>query len=390
MGWIRTILGLSSRDTAPAPRQMIGFPLDGGLSFGGVTPNTSLGLSAVWRCLDILASISQLEWRELRGNLELPASRIVTRPQADRTRREWVSLVVRTLALYDVCYLWKVGGYDGEGVPIGLAPLDPAIVTPKTTSFFGYTDPSEYLVGNLTIPADELVILRRFPTPCVNEALAGVINLARTTFAAALAAERYSSRYWQSGGSPTTVLETDAVIGQTKADEMSDRWAQRRSKGPDYAPVLEGGLKAKDFGADPTTASAVEARKEHVADVGRYFGIGTRQLNAPAGDSETYNTTEGEGINLVTYTLANYIGAISDAITDQLPGGRRVLIDVTPLTRGTQLTRAQSWAIATGSRPWMDPEEVRDAEGLPPREIVLPAIATAGESPAIAAGGARA
>src|SRR6185369_7683770 len=124
----------SSRDMYSTPQRMIGFPSDGGLVTAGVTGTTSLGLSAVWRCLDILSNgVSQLEWVERRGNLDLPSSRLVVRPQAARTRREWTSLVVSTLALYDVCYLLKVGGEDSEGVPIGLWPLDPSLVQPIQT-----------------------------------------------------------------------------------------------------------------------------------------------------------------------------------------------------------------------------------------------------------------
>jgi phage portal protein BeeE len=123
-----------------------------------------------------------------------------------------------------------------------------------------------------------------------------------------------------------------------------------------------------DSGIDPTAASAVEARKEMVADIGRYFGIPTLLLNAPAGDSETYGTSEGQALGLVTYTLQNYINAIEDAITDQLPGGRYLQIEVDPLRRGTQYSRAQSWQLATAGKAWMTPDEVREEEGLPPAE----------------------
>lgn len=349
---------------------MIGFAPDGGLTAGGVTPLTSLGLSAMWRGLDVLSNgVSQLPWTEVRGNLELPASRLVQQPSAFYTRREWTSLVVSTLALFDYCYLLRVGGYDAEGVPLGLWPLDPGQVSPAQIDYYSFLPPTQYRVGQDVISADELVILRRSPTPCVSETFAGVLNLARTTFAAALAAERYASRYWQSGGSPTTVLETDARLSDPEAVQLSDRWRERRSKGPDHAPVLSSGLKARSFGADPTQESAVEARRELVADVGRFLGIPTAILNAPAGDSETYATTESQGVHLHTYTLSNYIGAIEDGISGELPGGRRLLIDPSKLTRGSSLTRAQVYQLATGGRPWMDPGEVRDAEGLPPREI---------------------
>jgi len=194
------------------------------------------------------------------------------------------------------------------------------------------------------------------------------MNLARATFAAAIAAENYASRYWQGGGSPTGYLTTDANLPDTVAQTLADRWAEKRRLGPDHPPVMSGGLKYEDSGIDPTTASAVEARRELVADVARYFGIPTRIVNAPTGDSETYHTSEAGNQDLVRYTLQNYIGAIQDAISDQLPGGRRMVMDVEPLTRGVQLNRYQAYQYALGSKAWLLPEDVRDMEGLPPVE----------------------
>jgi phage portal protein BeeE len=224
---------------------MIGFPLEGGLVPSGVSGTTALGLSSVWRCLDILSNgVSQLEWQEVRGNLELPNSRIVNQPESQRTRREWTSIVVSTLALYDVCYLLPVGGYDSEGVPLGLWYLQPNLIMPK----------------------------------------------------------------------------------------------------------------------------AVEARKQQVADIGRYFGIPTHILNSPQGDTETYSNTESGNQDLVRYTLQNYIGAIEDAISSQLPGGRGMKMDTWRLRSGTQLAQAQSFQLALGNKAWMTPDEVREMNGLPPVE----------------------
>jgi phage portal protein BeeE len=376
---------LARRDVMPAPTRMVGFPLDGGLIPGGVTATTALGLSAVWRCLDILANgVSQLDWIERRGNLDLPPSRLVIRPQSTRTRREWTSIVVSTLALYDVCYLIKAGGVDSEGVPLGLWYVDPNIVGPaETGDVWSLLPPSEYFVGGVRVSADQLVILHRSPQPGVDDALGGVIRLARTTFAAAIAAEAYASRYWQAGGSPTVYLKTDAALNPTEAQTLEDRWREKRARGPDYPPVMTNGISAETFGADPTQQAAVEARREQVADIGRYFGVPTRILNAPTGDSETYATSESGNQDLVRYTLRNYIGAIEDAISDQLPGGRRLVLDPWTLTAGTQLAQAQAYQLATGGRAWMTSEEVRDRIGLPPVEspdqLAAPAAATEGQ-----------
>jgi HK97 family phage portal protein len=372
------------RSAAPVRPTMIGVLEGGGLS-PGVTTTTALGLSAVWRSLDILANgVSQLPWREMRGNLELPPSRLVTRPLGSATRREWVSIITSTLALYDICYCLRVGGVDSEGVTIGLAPLNPQQVMATqmdVTSVLALSSPEQYFVGSSRLERDELVVLRRSPQPVLSEDVQGVLRLARVTFAAAIAAEHYASRYWQSGGSPTTTLETDMHLNDTEAGDISDRWAERRSKGPDYAPVMSGGVHAKTFGADPTQQSAVEARREMVADIGRYFGMPTQLLNSPAGDSVKYGTSEMDNLNLIRFTLQNYIGAIEDAISDELPGSRYMSMDVTQLSQGTQLARAQAWQLALGGKPWMLPDEVREQEKLPPQEMpeAEPAPVAAGD-----------
>lgn len=368
MGRVADLI-FGKRDSIGAPSSMIGFGANSGVQPPAISSTSVQGLSAVWRSLDILSNgVSQLDWHERRGNLELPPSRIVRRPQAERTRREWVTIVVNTLALYDVCYLLKVGGEDAEGVPMGLWYLQPILVTPVTQDVFTIDLPNEYYLVGKPIPRDRLVIIHRSPQPGIWDNIGGALNLARTMFAAALAAENYASRYWQTGGSPTTVLETDAVLRGITPEQMQERWRESRQKGPDYAAVLEGGLKAKAFGADPTAQAAVEARREQVADIGRYFGIPTRILNAPEGAQQTYHASEEANRDLVRYTLQNYIGAIEDAISDQLPGGRQMVMDTRKLTAGTQLATAQALQLLTGNKPIMTQEEARALIDLSPVE----------------------
>lgn len=273
------------------------------------------------------------------------------------------------MALYDVAYALKAGVGE-DGLPLDLIPVNPTLVAPavNVNDPLGILPASEYWVGATKVPADQLVIMRRSPTPGLDDATGGVIRLARVTFAAAMAAESYASRYWQAGGSPTTVLETDQRIPEPVAQATSDSWFNKRSRGPDYAPVLQAGLKARSFGADATAESAVEARREMVADVGRYFGVPTRILNAPTGDSETYSSTPAANMDLIRYTLQNYIGAIQDAISDLLPPGRRMVMDTKELTRDTLLNTAQAMTTFTGGKAVIDVDEAREYLGYPPAE----------------------
>ena len=336
-----------------------------------VTGTTALGLSAVWRCLDILSNgVSQLPWREKRGTLELPPSRLVQRPLSQATRRDWTSYVVSSLALYDVAYLWKVGGTDAEGVPIGLWPICPSYVTTLQTSspILPFTSPDEWYIGSMQVSRDELVILRRSPQPGLSEWQSGVLQAARIKFAEVLAADAFSSRFWQGGGHVNNYLTTEAALNDTEAMSLSERWATRRSRGPDHVPVMSSGLHLEQTGADPTQQAAVEARKELVADIGRYFGVPTHILNSPQGDSETYSSTESGNQDLVRYTLQNYIGAIEDAISDQLPGGRHLSLDTAQLRTGTFLSQAQAYQLLTGGKAVLAVDEVRTMLGFGPVE----------------------
>ena len=364
-----TDLIFGKRDSQPTAARMFGFGNDGGLMPSSITPTTSLGLSAVWRCLDILAnSVSQLEWTEKRNGLDLPPSRLVRRPQVERTRREWVQLIVRTTALYDVAYCLKTPERDAEGTPLGLLYLQPSIVIPKTVDVFTILPPQEYYVLGRVVSADDLVIFRRGPVPGLYDTVGGVMSVARAMFAGAIAAENYASRYWQSGGSPQGYLTTDANLPDTVSEQMSDRWREKRAMGPDYWPVLSGGLHAEQAGADATSIAAVEARKQQVADIGRYFGIPTHVLNSPQGDTQTYHSSESGNQDLIRYTIQNYVDMIGDAVSDVLPGSRHISMETWPLRAGTLFEQAQAFQLMTGGKAVMSVDEVRDMIELPVQE----------------------
>jgi HK97 family phage portal protein len=370
VGWLRDLFSPAERDNAE-PVSMVGFPTGGpsGVLPYAVSQTTALGLSAVWRCLDVLGTISTLPWSERRGTLDLPLSRLTRRPSAFYTRREWTQLVIRSMALYDVAYLLKLEPYDTEGVPMGLWPIPPQIVMPKAVDMYTLTPPREYTIGRTVISADNMVIIRRAPNPGIPDYLGGLLQVARAAFGGAIAAENYNARYWQGGGSPTTVLETEANLSDTQAAQLGNRWSQRRAQGPDHPAILSNGLKARPWGADPTTEAAVEANRDQVANIARYFGIPARMANAPSIDSQTYKNSEEENLDLLHYTLRNYGAAIEDAITDLLPGGREMRIDGTALTSAAQLSRYTAYNFAVGG-PWMSAAEAREAEGLPPQEMM--------------------
>jgi phage portal protein BeeE len=205
--------------------------------------------------------------------------------------------------------------------------------------------------------------------PGVPAHLAGILQMARNELMASWSADVYASRYWEHGASPVTVLKTEQDLTDGQATAIGERWRVRRSMGPDFPAVLSNGADAKPFGADISNAVAIEARREMTLEVGRLFGVDGRYLDVtPVGGSQSYSNINDDALTLERFTLGGVIDPIQDTISELLPGdyqqGRRMVIDMTPLTRPGMEARFRSWAIATGNKPWMAPSEVRGEEGL--------------------------
>jgi len=346
---------------------------------------SAIGLSAVWRCVTLIAdTIADMPWTEWKGDALLESSRLVRRPMATMTRRTWTWRMVATEALFNTAYCLHVGGRDTDGTPWSLLPLPPVTIRPYNADPWGLTDPYEYMVAGFSKPVsvDDLTIVRRAPFPGISEDLNSILELARRQFTAFVAADVHMARYWQAGGPTTTQITSDQELDDAEAAKMGERWVERRSLGTEYPAVFGKGAKAEPWGADPTSESAVEARADMTAQAGRYFGVPTRILNAPAGDSETYSNVENDAVDLLRYTLRGYMGPIEDAISTRLPGdyigGRRMEFDPARFLQGTLTDRAAAWvSLTTGDRPIADLDEARvRGFGLPARpqpELTAPA-----------------
>jgi len=336
------------------------------------------GVSAVRRCVTLIANaIAGQRWTEWDGE---PAqrlatvSRIVKRPAAVMTRREWVWRVIASMSLTDISYIYMVGGVDDEGIPGSLLPLPKEAIHPAGfVDPWGIFPPTQYSIAGIsgTVSGEAVIPMRSAFWPGVPPHLQGILQMARNSLMSAWASDAYSSRYWQAGGTPVTQISTEQELDNTQADFLANRWRDRRSMGPDYPAVLGKGAEAKPWGADVSQALAIEARRDIAAEVANLFGVASHYVNVnPPGSSMTYTNVQDEALSLDRFTLSGFYDPIQDLISDLLPEDRFMLIDMTRLTRAAQESRFRAWAIATGNKPWMTPDEVRIEEGLPPNETI--------------------
>lgn len=351
-----------------------------------------MSLNPVWRAVSIIAdTVADMPWQEWRGDVQLtPASRLVRRPYTFMTRREWTWRVTATLALHTTGHLLHVGGFDSEKTPWALLPIPPALIQPLQQDPYGLLPPTEYTVAGQRVPAEFVTVIRRAPLPGLSDQASGLLDLARRQFTAYLAADTHMTRYWVNGGPIVTQITLDQELDDGEGEVIAQAWADARAQGAEFPVVFGKGGKASGWGADPLSESAVEARKEMAAEIGRYFGLPTRLLNAPASDSQTYANVENDAIDLYRYTFRGYIGPQEDAISELLPGdyleGRRMVMDPARFLQGDLESRSRAWTplVQTGI---VSQDEARTigfglparGQDVPPQAAITAAVATGGD-----------
>ena len=323
-----------------------------------VTEHVALSVDVVFACVRILSDlVGDAAVGEYRGTERLNDSRLTLKPMASITRRTWLKKTTAIMALYNGTYLWRRFGRDFEGVPLTLEPVAPSRI-------HWLSDDKVYMDGAELDPAD-LVWIPRLAFPTLTRDLASVLRLAREAIAAAWAADSYRADFWESGGAPVYYAKSDQALTDPDAEKISDRIAERRNLYPGRPLVMGKGAELKTLGADLGDSGATEATSKVGAAIARYFGVPPWLVNVPTeAGSLTYANASAAGLDLVRYTLQpGYAGPIGDALSEELPGsyltGRRVVLDLRHLTRGTALEEAQGYQIATGNKPWMLPSEVR-------------------------------
>lgn len=328
-----------------------------------VTERTAASLDVVAACVQRLAgAVAGAKVGEFRGDEQMdPPSRLARRPMAGMTRREWLWNVTATMALYNVAPIRRVGR-DSDGVALSLVPYAPPRLSRVGDIIM--------IDGKEEANPDEFGYIRRCVWPTLSDDIGSILKLAREVIAAAWAQSAYSADFWENGGAPQVILATDQPLTDTEATTIRDRYTKMRRENPGAPVVVGKGAKPQPFGVDLGQTGVGDAGDRLLASLARYLGIPPWLVNVPtAAGSMVYSNTRDAGLDLATYTLADYTGPIGDFLSDELPGdyilGRRIDIDVSHLYRGTMMDQYQAYQIALGNKPFMSVTEVRRNLHLP-------------------------
>ena len=342
---------------------LLGHDLSASQWIVNVSEKTLLGVDVAFACVrlmgDIIAGSDVGEWD---GAQRLPPSPLVRRPDPDIGRWEFLWGLTATLMLYQRAWIQSA---DLDGTTIAIR-----YIAPSRVSDIG----GKLRVDMQEVPRSSMRLYRRAVYPTLGGSESEVMQLAREVFAAEMAAGAYRSDFWQQGGAPVTIITTDAVISSTTAEDIADKWVERRTTSPGRPAVLGSGADAKSFGADLGTEGANQAGDKLKASIARYLGVFPSFVNvASEAGPLTYSTVEQESIRLVRFSVQPYCDIVGNILSDYLPGDpitdRHAIINPDKFMRPDLLTWYTALSTASGG-PFITREEARVADGRPEEPLV--------------------
>jgi len=361
----RAAVWLGLREDAPASNMLPGITPGGGLTLEWVTADKALSLSAVFRAAQVLAtSGQQLSIDMERGGKPIPSPSLVKKPSLKQSRSAFVGESIISMALNGNCF-WKLNRTEPT------AEVNDMEVLPPEDVYVG----KDYETGRIVYSYKGKVLqpweihhLQFLRIPGKLRGL-GPIQAARADLKAALDTRDYAANWFTDTDEPTGILTSDQDLNAEKASRYSDAF-QRKG---DFAPkegkkrsirVLGAGLKYESLFLSPADVQFLESQQFSTTQIARLFGIpASLQLAAVEGTSTTYSNIEQDSIIFIRYTLMAYLREIEEAFTEITARGQVARFNLSALLRADTKTRYEAHKIALD---WMDDDEIRAIEGLPP------------------------
>jgi HK97 family phage portal protein len=196
---------------------------------------------------------------------------------------------------------------------------------------------------------------------------------AREAIGIALAAERYSARFFSGGASFDYALHTEHKVDETqlkilRASLMGRTDGTPGGRGP---LILGGGLKPAQLSVNPKDAEILKSRVFSVEEICRIFGVPPHMVGHTDKSTSFGSGIEQQGIGFVRYTLQRHLTPIAQEFNRKLwPTRARYFCEhiTAALERGDLKGRFDAYRVAlgrAGESPFITVDEVRRLENMP-------------------------
>jgi len=330
-------------------------------------PDTAFQVPTVWACVNLIAgAISSMPLETFRRSLSDPSSvpqrlpdpSLIVRPDEDMTQSEWIYMLA--VSLLSRGNGIGVIGRDSNAYARTNHLLNPDAVKIKVDDSGRIT--YRYTHNDRLIPSENVWHVRGLTMP------GSVVGLSPISYAAAtlgldLSSRQFASGFFEGGGIPKAVLESDRQVNQSEAVTIKDRvMATFRGREP---LVLGLGLKYTQIQVKPEESQFLATQQANVAQICRYFGVPAAMVDGPSGGGMQYSNTEQRALEFLTFTLGHWLRRIEDAVSALLPNGQFVKFNTHSLLRLDAETQAKV-DMQNVAMKKVAPSELRARDGFDP------------------------
>lgn len=347
-----------------------------------VTVDRALSLDTVMGCVRVLAdSVGALPLRVYRRagdsmseEWSAPVSRLLRdEPNPEMTAVDVWGLVVAWLALQGNAYLGK---QRVNGEVVALWPIHPDRVrVGREQGRRVYYIRGEDSATERRYQDRDIVHIRGLSI----DGLMGVsvIRYARHAIGAGLAMDAYQGSFYRNDATPRGTLNVAGKLTEERKGALARAW-RALFGGPREShkvAVLEDGVTFTPISVSLDDAQFVESQRMTAQKVCRIFRVPPEMVGLDSGNSLTYSTVEGQGIQFERYTIRPWLARIEQALNrdqDLFPGPTRGVFcefDTQHLLRADLKTRYEAYAMALDpAKGWLSRAEVRQWERMPSAE----------------------
>lgn len=208
------------------------------------------------------------------------------------------------------------------------------------------------------------------------------------TIGLGLAVQRYGKEFFDGGARPTGILTVKGEINKESWGRLKDFWGKavtRLRRTDNKTLLLPADIDYKALTISPEDAQALETRKMTRSEIAGIYRVPAHMINDL--EKATFSNIAEQGVGFVRNTMMPWVVNWEQELNRKLftraerAAGYYVKLNLAALLRGTPKERAEfyHYAITDG---WMDRNEVRALEDLNPRDGLSELLVSVNAKPA--------
>jgi HK97 family phage portal protein len=201
---------------------------------------------------------------------------------------------------------------------------------------------------------------------------------AREAIGTAIAAQENAGKFFSGGANFDYALKTAAKLDNGQLDQLKASLIARAQNGGRGPLILTGGLEPAQLSVNSKDAEILATRLFTVEEICRIFGVPPHMVGHTDKTTSWGSGIEQQGIGFVRYTLQRHLTPIAQEVNSKLwPVRQKYFVEhiTEALVRGDLKARYEAYRIAlgrAGEQPFMDADEIRRKENMPPNPNLKP------------------